>query len=171
MRSWIQVKKILYKYSIEKTGLISTSISSYISLPPRANQWPRPTNLPPSVSWSVPSPPPPLPLLQFRNSLPLFLSLPLHTLAFPVHHTQSSEKSPCCTSLCLNFPLILPQWFPTTDLTRPSSMSLVFKILHCGSACLSQTQTFIICSFFSDSSHLLDIALVPSASSFSPNPV
>lgn len=50
-----KLKKILYKYSTEKIKLISTTISSYISLPPTANQWPRPTNLPPSVSWFVPS--------------------------------------------------------------------------------------------------------------------
>lgn len=52
-----KLKKNSFKYSLEKIRPISASTSSYTFLPSTARQWPCPTNSPPRVSWSAPSPP------------------------------------------------------------------------------------------------------------------
>lgn len=78
------------------------------------------------------------PLLQFRKLLPLphcplCLSSPSHT------KLRCGPGTPHSCTL---------GGFPLPNLTRPSISSLAFKILHFGSAFLSQTQTSIIYFLF-----------------------
>lgn len=151
-----KLKKILYKYSIGKTRLISPSTSPCILHPLQPTSGHKATNLPPSVSWSVPLPPPPHSCLfspSYTKLRKIFLT---HRSVLGTPHSLPFSGSPLPKSF-------YKATFPQPGIYDPPFwLSLPFQ--------KPKHSSFVV-SFPSLPTSLKLLWFLPSFSNFSPNPV